>query len=287
MIRWLIATFWITTPIVAEEAVFLSSLTWSFKNDAFGGFSSLHLDEHGEKILATSDIGYFYTATVHRDREKIIQITDQMLIPLQTPTGGSVSKSTGDSEGIAVSSNGTIYVSFERQHRVWQFSKPGVRAKPLSKHADFKTLQNNSSLEALAVDARGWLYTIPERSGALDRPFPVYRFNGKAWDKRLTLPRRGLFLVTGADFGPDGKFYLLERHYQAPFGVRTRIRRFTSNYDRFSDEEVLLETQYGTHDNLEGISVWKDQKNRIRITLISDDNFNAIQRTELVEYVVR
>ncbi|MDA1155104.1 MAG: esterase-like activity of phytase family protein, partial [Proteobacteria bacterium] len=48
-------------------------------------------------------------------------------------------------------------------------------------------------------------------------------------------------------------------------------------------EEVLLETRLRTHDNLEGISVWQDEQG-LRMTLISDDNYRALQRTEIVEY---
>ena len=40
------------------------------------------------------------------------------------------------------------------------------------------------------------------------------------------------------------------------------------------------------HDNLEGLAVWRDDSGAIRLTMISDDNFNLLQRTELVEYAV-
>ena len=147
-------------------------------------------------------------------------------------------------------------------------------------------MQNNSSLEALAIDHHGQLYTIPERSGQIDKPFPVYRYTGKKWDKRFHIPRRGEFLVVGADFGPDHKFYLLERHFRFPFGFATRVRRFSLSSSGFYNEETLIRSRLGTHGNLEGISVWQDDRNRMRITLIADDNFKFFQHTELVEYVV-
>ena len=49
---------------------------------------------------------------------------------------------------------------------------------------------------------------------------------------------------------------------------------------------MLLESRIGQFDNLEGISVWRDDRNRTRITLISDDNFFLFQKTELVEFVL-
>ena len=89
-----------------------------------------------------------------------------------------------------------------------------------------------------------------------------------------------------ADFGPDGKFYLLERDFGWLTGFATRIRRFTLGPNGFSDEVTLIETPFGELDNMEGISVWRDDAGRTRITLISDDNFFPLQRTMFVEYVL-
>jgi hypothetical protein len=49
---------------------------------------------------------------------------------------------------------------------------------------------------------------------------------------------------------------------------------------------TLLETGFGATDNLEGISVWRDQAGRTRVTLVSDDNFFALQRTVVMEYLL-
>ena len=56
--------------------------------------------------------------------------------------------------------------------------------------------------------------------------------------------------------------------------------------DGVQDDEILLETRPLQYDNLEGISVWHDGTD-IRVTLISDDNFIFLQRTEIVEYRLR
>jgi len=81
---------------------------------------------------------------------------------------------------------------------------------------------------------------------------------------------------------PDGQFYLLERDFTG-LGFRTRIRQFDAD---FTNETVLLETGNARHDNLEGISAWRDDSGSIRLTLVSDDNFLFLQRTEIVEYRV-
>lgn len=146
-------------------------------------------------------------------------------------------------------------------------------------------MQANSSLEALAIDHRGWLYTLPERSGQLTRPFPVYRFDGTRWAQPFSIPRSGGFLPVGADFGPDGKLYLLEREFSG-FGFRSRVRRFAVSETGIGPGETLLSSALARHDNLEGIAVTRTGTGEIRLTMISDDNFRVFQRTEIVEYLV-
>ena len=186
-----------------------------------------------------------------------------------------------DSEGLAIGADGRRWISFEGKARVRSETGPDG-PEVLPRPEAFPHMQFNSALEALAVDEAGALYTIPERSGRIDKPFPVYRWKDGQWTIPFSLPRRDNFLVTGADFGPDGRLYLLERDF-AGIGFRSRVRRFAPDG---TGEEVLLETGVGVHDNLEGISVWRDDLGRIRLTMVSDDNFRFFQRTEFVEYAL-
>ena len=91
------------------------------------------------------------------------------------------------------------------------------------------------------------------------------------------------FESSGADFGPDGRLYLLEREFTG-FAFRSRVRRFTLSNDSVTQEETLLETPHHTHGNLEGLSVWRDAGGALRLTMISDDNFKSFLRSEFVEY---
>jgi len=142
----------------------------------------------------------------------------------------------------------------------------------------------NAGLEALAIDSAGMLYTLPERSGAPTRPFPLYRFDGVRWSIPWRLPRRGRYLAVGADFGPDGRFYLLERDFNGLLGFSSRVRRFTLGPEGALTEETLLTTRNLRHGNLEGLSVWRDGAGEIRLTMVADDNFSFFQQTEIVEY---
>ena len=166
-----------------------------------------------------------------------------------------------------------------------EYDRPGGPAKVLPRHPDFLKLPLNGSLEPLAVDARGALYTLPER-GPRDQPLKVYRYRDGRWDQPFSLPRKGALVPVGADFGPDGRFYLLERDFSGILGFSSRVRRFAFGPHGPDAGETLFQTAPGRHDNLEGIAVWRDPAGHIRLTMVSDDNFSLFQRTELVDYVL-
>lgn len=63
------------------------------------------------------------------------------------------------------------------------------------------------------------------------------------------------------------------------------MRRIGIGPEGITSAEEVLQTGTLQYDNLEGIAVWDDGLG-IRLTMISDDNFLPVQRTELVEYRV-
>ncbi len=264
------------------DLTYLQTYVWRGGGDeTFGGFSAIELREDGSGFIALSDRGRITEGQLLRDAE--MRITGVEAAPLRllgNGAGGVLARRRSDSEGLALAPDGEIFISFEGATRVRTQTGPDGGPAALPIPDGFRRMQNNSSLEALAVDAEGRLYTLPERSGRLDRPFPVYRFDGDAWRVAFDLPRTGPFLPVGADVGPDGLLYILERDFTG-VGFRARIRRMA--LDGTGLEELLVT---GRHDNLEGISVWHDGES-LRITMISDDNFNWFQRTEIVEYRVQ
>ena len=275
----------LTASAGAEEARFAGSFTWRSELADFGGFSGLELSEDGTRFTAISDRTRIVTGRIERAGGKITGVVpDGPLRLLRGTNGEQQPLNLGDSEGLAIGADGRIYVSFEGVGRVAAYDTPDL-AIALPRPEAFDRLQSNSGLEALAIDAKGNLYALPERSGDLTRPFPVWRFDGTRWGTAFHIPRRGGFLPVGADFGPAGRFYVLERVFTG-YAFRSRVRRFTLEQGQVIQEETLFQSVPLRHDNLEGLSVWRDGDGAIRLTMISDDNFNGLQRTELVEYTV-
>lgn len=272
-------------PALADRADFVASLRLP-RQEACSGLSGIEVIDAGTGFLAVSDKGAFVTGSILRKAGKPVAATGLQRFAFRPLPGQPRLLYAGrDAEGLALAPDGSAYVSFERWHRIWRWREIGAAPKAQPDIPGSARFGANTGIEALAFGPDGALYAVPETlvaRGAL----PVYRNRGSRWDRPFTLARRGGFRPVGADFGPDGAFYLLERAFVAPFGFRSRIRRFAFSPGGFTDEETLLETSIGRHGNLEGLSVWRDGSGAIRLTMVTDDNGNAFQRNQIVEYRV-
>lgn len=254
--------------------------------ERFGGFSAIEVDADGRSFVSISDRGWIVRGTLLRDAAGRITGVDSgpVEVLISARTGNPLPAYYANAEGMAMTPDGRIYLSFEGYHRLSVIEPGETEVRVIPSPPEFKGFQANSGLESLALDPQGRPIGILERSGDLNRPFPIYRLEKDGrWTRPYSLPRKPPFLPVGADTGPDGRLYVLERHF-AGIGFQSRVRSFAFGTDGLEDERILLETPLGRHDNLEGISVWRDGTGAIRLTMISDDNLNMFQRTEIAEY---
>lgn len=275
-------------PAAAVTLDYIATHVWTHSNPDFGGFSGIEISDDGTQFHALSDRARLFWGSIQRDpsgRIRTMALAGQARLRDSKGTALPPGR-IGDSEGLALDPKGGFWVSFEGLNRVAFYSAPDAPARPVKSPPAFKDLIPNASLEALAIMADGTILTIPEDSGDRGTPFPIWRYRQGKWDQPWTIPRSGRWLVVGADIGPDDRLYVLERDFLGIRGFASRVRRFDLTGDGPQGETTLLETAPLHYDNLEGISVWQDAQG-IRITMISDDNFFFVQRTELVEYRVR
>ncbi|WP_120503127.1 esterase-like activity of phytase family protein [Sulfitobacter mediterraneus] len=271
-----------TTAHAEPKLHLLSKLNWAEDAPWFGGFSGAEVSEDGQTITLISDRGTLVTAQVARRPDGAIDrfsLQSHHILWNGTDTPGD-----HDAEGLARTGDGTFYLSAEHDHHVAHLDVNTGQIATLPRAKNFAAFQPNSGIEALAAGPDGALYAIPERSGKVDRPFPVFRFKDGVWSITHHIPRHGPFLPVGADIGPDGLFYLLERA-ATPLGFRSRIRRFDLSQTPLRPK-TLLSTGPARFDNLEAISVWRDPAGTIRLLLVSDDNFLSIQHTQIIEYAL-
>ncbi|MEM7319477.1 MAG: esterase-like activity of phytase family protein [Pseudomonadota bacterium] len=269
----------------SNRARFVDSFNWRLNAPWFGGFSGLELSEDGNQMTVLSDRATILTAQILRESGRVVAIRAGRPHKIRSSRNKVLSGRAGDSEGLAIAADGTVFISFEGIHRVAHHPAFDAASRVLPRPKAFTSMAPNGSFEPLAIDSRGRLYTLPESSRTADGQIPVYRWDGRRWTGFGSLPPSGGFQPVGADIGPDGRFYLLERA-TGFLGFKSRLTRWRIGRRGLVDPETLLQTSNGTHDNLEAVSVWRDRQGRLRATMISDDNFLPVQRTEIVEYTL-
>ncbi|MBL4813456.1 MAG: esterase-like activity of phytase family protein [Rhodobacteraceae bacterium] len=129
-------------------------------------------------------------------------------------------------------------MSFETRPRIRLEGIDGQPPRELPRPPRQAGLHPNATYEALAFAPDGTLYTLPEGSPSYMTGFPVFQYTGGVWIQAFTLPPIDGFKPTGADFGPDGRLYILERAFSG-LGFRTQVRRMLPNG---TEQEVLIET---------------------------------------------
>ncbi len=264
---------------------------------AFGGISAIHMEPDGAHFLSVTDNGSWLRGRIVYRGERPAGIADAEMAPLL----GSDAKPLAarhwfDSESLTRGIDGRFYVGIERVNKIVRFDlrRDGLRARgqPIAVPADFKTLKYNKSLECLAAPPKGAphagaLIAVTEESldaaGNL-RSYVIEkgRFN------RFSVKRSDVFDVSDCTVLPPADLLLLERRYSPLLGVAIRIRRVQLadiKEGALVDGRELFKADLGYQiDNMEGIAVHRDGQGDTIITMVSDDNFSAIQRNLLLQF---
>ncbi|HPD92881.1 MAG: esterase-like activity of phytase family protein [Rhodobacter sp.] len=242
----------------------------------------------GVNVLLLSDHGFVVSGRLERGYgQRIDGFQVRQVANLLDEQGRPLTGSLHDSEGIAIGPDGALYVSFEQHNRVLRYDRLGAPAQAMGEHRDFDRMRAGRGMEALAIDRDGSIYAIPERAARATYGFPSYRWRAaEGWTGSFRMPSDGAFLPVGADFGPDGRLYVLERE-QTGQGFRSQVRRFVVRGRAIGPEDdVIMRSDYGQFGDLEGLSVFRDWSGRIRLLMVSDDDQGRYGASEIVDLVV-
>lgn len=189
-----------------------------------------------------------------------------------------VEKEDGDAEGMFITPEGRLAISFERKHRLWDYGPlPGLAA-PRELRIPDVTFPLNDGMEGISIAPGGWRVT-GENGG-------VWDCSSAACREVVAVPNPPLadsdYRITGLDRDPSGDgFYVLQRSFSPPIDARARVRHMDAQGNL---GPVLIELKLpGTTDNFEGLAAqsWGDS---VRLFLLSDDNNSARQRTLLLMF---
>jgi hypothetical protein len=275
--------------------LFRGGLTLHSRFPHFGGFSSLRVHDDGT-FLSASDRAWWLSGRIVYDGTAPAGIADAAMAPMLGPDGRTLAaRGWFDTESLA-EDGGTLYVGVERVHEIVRFDygRDGftARPEPLVLPPEIKALPRNQGLEALVVvptglPLAGTLIAISERG--LDAAGNILGFLlGGPAPGSFNVRRSGDFDITDAAITPAGDLLILERRFALPAGPGMRIRRVPLAAVRpaaLVDGEILVEADLGYEiDNMEGLSVHRAPDGAVVLSLISDDNFRAIERTLLLQF---
>jgi len=192
-----------------------------------------------------------------------------------------IEKADGDAEGLAIDARGDLLVSFERDHRIWNYGDPRrPRPAPVAVRRPDTVFTPNDGMEGIAAGPGGWR---------------VARESGGVWDCMSTgctvvvapgtpIPDSD-YRITGMDRDLlGGGWFVVQRSFNPPLDARARVRRMAGDGTL---GPVLIELKLpGTTDNFEGVAAVAGE-DVTRLYILSDDNNNAPQRTLLLAFDVR
>jgi len=275
-----------------------SGLVLTSRFGGFGGLSGLRLDAKGERFIAISDKGSWFTGRILYHGREMIGLDDVEAAPMLGPDGRPITaRGWFDSESIALDGP-FVYIGLERVNQLlrFDFSKGFTRARgevvPLPPAA--KKLPFNKGLEALVMvpsgqPLAGTLIAISERG--LDAHGNLIAFLiGGPTPGQFSVRRIENFDVSDAVLLSSGELLVLERKFSLLAGVGIRIRRIALKSvvpGAVVDGPSIFEADLGNEiDNMEGIDAHVTPEGDTVLTMVSDDNFSMIQRTLLLQFTL-
>ena len=280
-----------------------SGLVLTSPHRGFGGLSGFRfLDSKGERFLALSDQGTWFTGSIRYAGGKMVGLDDVEAAPMLNSEGRPITdrRFWYDTESLARDGN-LVYVGLERVNQImrFDFAKGGTRARGevLPTPPAVRKLPNNKGLEALVFVPRdikgqplgGTLLALSEGGFDADGNLIGFLIGGPT-PGQFSIKRTDKQFISDAVLLPSGELLILERKFSWFTGINIRIRSIPLKSiapGALVDGPVLFEADLGHEvDNMEGIDAHVTAEGETVLTLVSDDNFSMLQRTLLLQFTL-
>jgi len=280
-----------------------SGLVLTSPHRGFGGLSGLRfLDGKGERFLALSDQGTWFTGRIRYTGGKMTGLDDVEAAPILNADSRPITDKRYwyDTESLARDGN-VVYVGLERVNQIMRFdlAKGGTRApgEAIPVPAAIRKLPSNKGLEALVFVPKdmksqplaGTLIAFSERGLDADGNLVAFLIGGPT-PGQFSVRRTEKFDISDAVLLPSGELLILERKFSWFTGVNIRIRAIPLKSiapGALVDGPALFAADLGHEiDNMEGIDAHVTAEGETVLTLVSDDNFSLLQRTLLLQFTL-
>ena len=263
--------------------------------NAFGGLSGLALSDDCAGVLAVSDAGRWFRASLTYEDGRLSNVSNAEIAPMLDSSGRPPrNKSEGDAEALASLGNGRYLAGFESRPRIGIYdikkSGLGARFQLLRSPKAIAEGPRNGELESVGHFTegpwKGYYLAIAERNAEGSG-----NIRGWLWQSWKTIPfvvrHMENYSITDAAILPGGDILLLERSASfLPGMALSRIKANTIESGEIIEPQLLFSghAPFYAIDNMEGIAVCKHD-GETRLTIVSDNNFNAgLQRTMLLQF---
>jgi hypothetical protein len=271
-------------------------LTSGFRG--FGGLSGLRLDARGERFIAISDKGSWFTGRIVYKGREMTGLEDVEAAPLLGPDGKPItSRGWYDSESIALDGS-LVYIGLEHANQIlrYDFAEGFTRSRgeAIPVPPALRKLPRNKGLEALVMVPTGMalagtLIALSERGLDLHGNLIAFLIGGKT-PGQFAVRRTDEFDISDAVLLPSGDLLVLERKFSWLVGLGIRIRRIPLNSvapGAVVDGPAIFNADLGNEvDNMEGIDAHVTEAGDTVLTLVSDDNFSLLQRNLLLQFTL-
>jgi hypothetical protein len=262
---------------------------WSLKSSYkfFGGVSALLHSPSG--FTALGDGGILF----HFDVAGSAEIVGARAAPLPKGCAPDRIKYSLDSESLARDpTDGSVLIGFEWRNAICRANASLTRALAVARPRAMRDWPANGGAEAIVALRDGRTLVFEERPAWAPETGEVLIFTGDptqpdaASQSFRYRPPPG-FRPTDATELPDGGLLIVNRHYQFPISFATALTILPANLIKsgsvVSGEEVARLESPTLADNFEAIALSQSGEHTF-VWLMSDNNFNAYQRTYLVQF---
>jgi len=262
---------------------------WKLTSDhpRFGGISAMAID--AGRVTALSDAGNLIRFSLPR-RGRIAGAT---IHALPDGPGDGSRKQDRDTESLMMDrATGRFWVGFEHHNMIWRYAPGATRAEAKAAPKVMADWPKNGGPEAMLRLFDGRVLVFGEEAEEPDGTTAGLIFTGDPADPAAR-PRSfgyrapaGYRVTDGAQL-PDGRVILLNRHFALIDGISaavTLIDPATIRPDSVVEGiEIARLAPPLTVDNMEALAVTRERGQTI-LWMMSDDNFNAVQRTLLLKF---
>lgn len=258
---------------------------WRLETNDFriGGLSALHVAD-GE-ALAFSDAGWRIRFPVRPGPRPV----RAEVAALPEGPGRADEKGDRDVEAAAVAGE-RVWISFERTNQVWRYRRDDGRSEARAAPRAMRNWRGNAGGEAMVRLPDGRFLIFAEGDGGDSEALlflgdPALR-GTKAVPLRYRPPEG--YRITDAALLPDGRLLFLNRRFRlfGGFSAKLTVGRpaeLRPGAVLTGEEVARLSGPLG--ENFEAVSV-SLEGGRTVVWLVSDDNYNGVQRTVLLRSVL-